>query len=1429
MRKTLIILTFLLLALTSFSQRRTSIPWLKSEDITNTRYFIWRGDTIDFSAFVDSVYVNWADTLTFLATKYYMDSLGVMQKDSTIGYITLKQLSDSLATLPGGHDPVTVSTTGQNNGLTVSGQELTIQAASSSQAGALTSGNYNILMNKLSSVSHDNLMTGTGTSASPLKIDTTKIALKDWVSLNFLTRTYLDYDSLTNTPTIPVISNDAYDYATWNADVTNGASRSAIANVIQSLGGSGTNLTYSAYPDSGYVNSDTGTDAKIPLAGVNAGLMSAADKANLDLVDDSLAVHRTEINTLKNEAETDPKGVDTLTVEGTITKTVTITRNDGTTVSTEFTDQQGMGGSGDASLYNTTPSGAINGVNTVYTLPYKITSERVFINGMRVFSTDDYTISLDTIHFNYALPTGVNLKVDYIPGTISTETASVTTNTATSITDTTAVAGADVTGGHPILERGVLWGSSSLPTFDDSIITHAVADTGSFTVTLTGLIAGNTYYYRGYAINEADTTYGADAWVTTSITGEANTLKNGLIAAWELDETTGTTVYDSHTGGYDGSVYDGDVTINQTGIIDKAYAFDPYTTSPEVRVSYNVALTPDTFTWSVWVKPDTVGTRGIMVMPGGNAYTHGIGFLTSSSGAFSVAYGDGAGNDYSFNFGSYSKGIWYLIGVEWDGDDLTAYLNGDSVYTEVDAAFSYHLTTPQNYAFKVGPGALTRYDGLVDQITVHNRPLTDEEWESMYNSGLGTPYDDFDAISITPGSTGGGGDDDTADSSSTDDDGSPLTFSTAGYTGDVYYVSSSGDDGNTGLSPSLPWKTITKINSTSFSPGDAVLFRADEEFRGTITASSSGTSGNPITYGAYGNGVRPKIKGSEIVTGWTLHSGSIYKATVTSDVTQVFLDDVKMKAARFPNSGYIFTDAGSTGYTTVVSDELYSGWDYSGARIFIRTSTYNASNHGISSSTGTTLTLDSNTDNTLTSGRGFFLTNMLEFLDQAGEWYYDTSTNILYLRTPNSDSPAGYTVEASTISNGFYADGEDYLTIKDLNFKYQKDNGILLENKCDNIVIDNNRVLWQDGYGIRGSNSSTVNQSQNVSITDNYVRGQNGRGVSYVASNSSFEDNTVKDIAVFDSLGIYGTFERNHGEGVLFTGLWDGSAGGGNTIRYNTIENVGYAGIYFSGHNTTVQYNYIDKALQLKGDNGGIYCSWYGRASSNGVQGSVISYNIVRRSEGTAYGYVTASNRRFGYGIYIDENAEDVVVEHNVIEDVSDGGIFTHETQDVMVRYNLVFGGREGLLLGGSYGTTDNTYHNNTVVIYDGVDEDSYYTNELLAYITGGNYDLHNNSYYNALESITGTDVFKYTSGQQTFAQWVASSGTGEANSTYTPITLSVGETQRLIYNKTKAAITYTITGTNVRDLEGDPVSEVILQPFTGQIIIGGNLTVTEE
>src|SRR5258708_34855962 len=93
--------------------------------------------------------------------------------------------------------------------------------------------------------------------------------------------------------------------------------------------------------------------------------------------------------------------------------------------------------------------------------------------------------------------------------------------------------------------------------------------------------------------------------------------------------------------------------------------------------------------------------------------------------------------------------------------------------------------------------------------------------------------------------------------------------------GKNYYISSSGNDMNSGLSDTAAWKTINKLNSSfsNFVAGDSILFNRGDEFYGTIAILKSGSSSNSIVLGDYGNGANPVIPGFTNISGWNKITG----------------------------------------------------------------------------------------------------------------------------------------------------------------------------------------------------------------------------------------------------------------------------------------------------------------------------------------------------------------------------------------------------------------------------------------------------------------------------------------------------------------------------------------------------------------------------
>jgi hypothetical protein len=114
-------------------------------------------------------------------------------------------------------------------------------------------------------------------------------------------------------------------------------------------------------------------------------------------------------------------------------------------------------------------------------------------------------------------------------------------------------------------------------------------------------------------------------------------------------------------------------------------------------------------------------------------------------------------------------------------------------------------------------------------------------------------------------------------------------------TGTTYYVSTTGRDANSGTNPSSPWASLSKVDATTFRPGDRILFHSGDSWTGQLWPKGSGSPGAPITIGSYGPGNKPSFAGAGTVPDavklwnqqyWTITDidASNYAGSSTSDL-----------------------------------------------------------------------------------------------------------------------------------------------------------------------------------------------------------------------------------------------------------------------------------------------------------------------------------------------------------------------------------------------------------------------------------------------------------------------------------------------------------------------------------------------------------------
>ncbi|MFB3785268.1 MAG: right-handed parallel beta-helix repeat-containing protein [bacterium] len=131
----------------------------------------------------------------------------------------------------------------------------------------------------------------------------------------------------------------------------------------------------------------------------------------------------------------------------------------------------------------------------------------------------------------------------------------------------------------------------------------------------------------------------------------------------------------------------------------------------------------------------------------------------------------------------------------------------------------------------------------------------------------------------------------------------PQTWAT-----DYYVDAVQGNDAGGGTSVNAPWKSIAKVNSRSFNPGDQILFKRGGVWKEMLVAPSSGSASNPVTLGAYGSGDKPVITAVDAIPGgktagtWTNLSGNVWYMSLAADPLRVFLNGQEYGRAQTPSA-----------------------------------------------------------------------------------------------------------------------------------------------------------------------------------------------------------------------------------------------------------------------------------------------------------------------------------------------------------------------------------------------------------------------------------------------------------------------------------------------------------------------------------------------
>ncbi len=513
-----------------------------------------------------------------------------------------------------------------------------------------------------------------------------------------------------------------------------------------------------------------------------------------------------------------------------------------------------------------------------------------------------------------------------------------------------------------------------------------------------------------------------------------------------------------------------------------------------------------------------------------------------------------------------------------------------------------------------------------------------------------------------------------------------------------YYVAQNdpnASDSNPGTEL-LPFYTI-QAAADQAQAGDVIYVKAGI-YRETIIPANSGTAGNPIIFQAFGND-EVTVSGTEEISGWTHHSGSIYKAPMAGNFMefdqgmsdQIFVENASgelqmMNIARWPNNGLnvsyqkkALTTAASkdgsgpyTGTLTSATEFTPPSIDYTGVEIFYYPDTgkWTWSFTGrVQSVSGNTVVFESNNGSTEDGKSGYaevsryFLFNSPELLDAPGEFYHDKDIGMLYLWAPDGNNPSSKSVEAKKRNFAFDLSDKSYIEVKGLNIfgatittdnqagiaggTYNQDGsnsnqypwrGSGSVATASHIVLDGLEVLYP---------THSLNQELHFYMQHGQHSGIVLGGYDHVVKNCHIQYCSDNGISV---LGYRHKIINNVIEDVAYyaRGYAAIAFGGSGTksydheVGYNTIRRCGRSGIENHNlansdvNNLRARIHHNDVSMVMMQDNDGA-----GIRSTHDRDWVRIDHNYVH----------DINNRYINAGIYVDWG-NDYIIDHNVVENV---------------------------------------------------------------------------------------------------------------------------------------------------------------------------------
>lgn len=335
--------------------------------------------------------------------------------------------------------------------------------------------------------------------------------------------------------------------------------------------------------------------------------------------------------------------------------------------------------------------------------------------------------------------------------------------------------------------------------------------------------------------------------------------------------------------------------------------------------------------------------------------------------------------------------------------------------------------------------------------------------------------------------------------------------------------------------------------------------------------------------------------------------------------------------------------------------------------------------------------LESPMSGSIAAGNKYFFENVYEAFDKAGEWYYDRSEGkIYYIPTPGQtkeslDISIALTDKLAVISG---CDGISFEGITFCNTDSTYPEIVPGSHWVADGGLRHPQAEFDTGAAIEISDSTNINfrfcNFDNIGLSaikyisrvkNSEIRGCNftdiGASAIFVHGiNSEIDSELTENISLVDNyINGYGRYFYS-AIGAFITNARSCSISNNEICNgYYTAISIGWIwGYHYSVTNhIAIKNNLIhDIGQGWLSDMGGIYC--LGEQKGTIISGNVI-YNVAADIKEGGYG---------GWGIYLDEGSQFILVEKNLVYDCGSQGFHQHYGENNIIQNNIFALNREG-------------------------------------------------------------------------------------------------------------------------------------------------------